>query len=66
MGILTPVTTSTFSSSRKDRLRLVGVPPKMSVKITTLEKENARLIDQNASLFQFVDLIKMALSKLKL
>src|SRR4030066_671606 len=30
MGRFTPVTTSTFSSSKKDKLRFVGVPPKIS------------------------------------
>jgi len=53
------LTTATKEVARKE----VKIQ-ELSGKILTLEQENARLIDQNASLFNVVDLIRMTLSKI--
>src|SRR4030042_5491463 len=44
MGMFTPVTTSTLSFSKGGRLILVGVPPNISVKITTPSPSSTSLI----------------------
>lgn len=38
----------------------------MALAVTKLEEENARLLSQNASLYEIVDLIKMAIAKINL
>jgi len=53
------LTTATKEVARKE----VKIQ-ELSGKILTLEQENARLIDQSASLFNIVDLIRMTLSKI--
>lgn len=52
--------------AQKEIIRKETELQKLLLKVKALSDENARLIDQNASLFGFVDLIRMALNKLNL
>jgi len=55
-----------LSEATRELTRKEGKIQELAGRIKTLEETNARLVDQNASLYEIVDLVKMVLSKINL